>query len=152
SEAAAALRYAYHKLATAQAYIGDLDDARDSYERGLKVAEALLARSDATIAERNAVQGIHQSFGDLLAAPDEPNLGDVPGGLAQYKASLAISEQFAAADPNDRNTRRVLASACRALGLLQLEHSPVEALALYRRALALNDELYQIDTENLELK
>lgn len=149
TEALSSLRAAYSQLGNGQAHAGDLYGARETFGIALKLAEELLNRPGSGTVERYGLTGMHHIFGDMLGAPDDPNLGDAAGALSHYRTAKALSEGFAAADPKDVNARRNVAGSCRRVGLMLLNDSPREALELYRRAQGISSELSSKDPSNI---
>jgi len=93
--------------------------------------------------------GIYHVFGDLLAAPDDPNLGKAEEALSNYRAAAELNEALTKADPKDANAGRNLAGSYRRVGMMLLSDKPAEAYQYYRKALALSSELSAPDTLNI---
>jgi len=149
SEALSNLRAAYSQLGNGQAHAGDLYGARDTFRMALNVSEELMRRPEAGNIELYGLTGIHHVFGDMLGAPDDPNLGEPAEALAQYRAAVALSEGFAKTDPKDVNARRNVAGSYRRIGLMLLDDNPAQALEYYQKALEISTELSLADEPNI---
>jgi len=149
SEALNSLRSAYTQLAKGQFHVGDLYAAQDTFRLALNVSEELMRRPDGGSIEPHAMVGIHHVFGDMLAAPDDPNLGEPAEALFHYRAAATLNEGLAKADPKDANARRNLAGSYRRVGMMLLADKPGESLQFYRKAFALSSELSSADTLNI---
>lgn len=147
-----ALRTGYLNLADAYSHAGDFLSARDNFEKALHASEELAQKPDAGYTQRFALASIHHLYGDILGAPDDPNLGDPAGALAHYRASAAINEMLSAADPKDVNSRRNLSGSYRRVGLVQLQTNPAESLKFYRKAAALSGEISAADETNIQYR
>ena len=150
--ATSSLRDAYHLVGTAQTRTGDLFGARESFRRALVASEELARRADAKPEQRASMISLHNAFGDVLAAPDDPNFGDRSGALVHYEAALGIAKELAAADPRNVNARRNIAACYRRLGLIHVDHDPAQALTYYTMALKISQELSSGDSENAEYR
>ena len=148
-EALNSLRSAYSQLGNGQAHAGDLFGARETFFLALKLSEELLSRPGSGNVERYGLTGMHHIFGDMLGAPDDPNLGDPAGALSHYRTAKTLAEEFAAADPKDVNARRNVAGSYRRVGLMLLSAKPAEALQLYQKAYAISSELSSGDPSNI---
>jgi tetratricopeptide (TPR) repeat protein/tRNA A-37 threonylcarbamoyl transferase component Bud32 len=152
AESLALLRDAYQKIAGAQARGGDLFGARESYARALKTTDELLMRTDARQEQRYNVVSVHISFGDVLAAPDDPNFGDRSGALDHYHAALTIALELAASDSRNVNARRNVAASYRRLGMMWMDEKPEQALDWYQKSLLISQDLSSADPLNAEYR
>jgi tetratricopeptide (TPR) repeat protein len=74
----------------------------------------------------------HERIGDVLRAQ-----GNLPGALDSYRASLAIRERLAKADPGNAGWQRDLAISNERIGDIDADQGrTVEAIAAFERALA----------------
>jgi eukaryotic-like serine/threonine-protein kinase len=89
AEATSNLRDAHQSVGSAQARTGDLYGARASFQAAEQLAEQLARRTDSREEQHYNEISLHNTIGDLLAAPDDPNFGDLPGATAQYETALA---------------------------------------------------------------
>jgi tetratricopeptide (TPR) repeat protein len=146
------LRAAYARLADAQAHTGDLEGAAQTFTKALQVAGEVNQRADATQQQRYDLAGLHHTFGDMLGAPDDPNLGDVDGALRHYRVAADLSETIAAADPRDVSAKRNLAASYRRIGFMLVERDAVESLKHYRKAFPIAEAIRQGDASNIEYR
>jgi tetratricopeptide (TPR) repeat protein len=152
AQAASNLRDAFHQVGNAQTRIGDLYGARDSLESARKITGELLRKPDFRNEQNYNTISLHTASGDLLAATDDPNLGDRAGALSYYKKALALAQDLAAADPKNVNARRNVASCYRRLGMLYVDDNPAQGLEYYRRAMIIAEELSAGDPLNIEYR
>jgi len=152
SEAIKNLRNCYLQVGAAQARNGDLYNARDSYQKAEEAADKLSNTVDIALAQRHDTIRLHNAFGDILAAPDDPNFGDLDGALHRYQAALDLAQGFAAADPRNLNARRNLATCYRRLGMILAHGKPAEAVSYYEKALSIAEDLYASDATNIEYR
>ena len=88
----------------------------------------------------------HDKVGDVLVAQ-----GDTAGALAAYRASLAIAERLAAADPGNAGWQRDLAVSHNKVGdVLLAQGDAAGALAAYRASLAIAERLAAADPANAD--
>jgi len=152
SEALKNLRDCYHEVGAAQARTGDLHSARDSYQKAEEAAIKLSNKADAALGQRYDTISLHNAFGDILAAPDDPNFGDRAGALRRYQAALELAQASAAADPKNLNARRTLAICYRRIGMLLAHGKPAESVGYYEKALPIAEDLYGSDPTNVEYR
>jgi len=146
------LRAAYGRLAGAQLASGDLNGARDTYQKSLDALEELLREPSATISLQYSLSPAHRAVGDVLGSPDELNLGDRAGAISHYKAAIEVAERLAAADQREVRSREDLQTSYRRLGTMLLEKNPAEALRHYRKAFAITEALSQANLSNLNTR
>jgi len=148
-EALNSLRSAYSHLGKGQFHAGDLYGAQDNFHLALKVSEELMRLPGGSSLDPNAMVGIYHVFGDMLAAPDDPNLGKPAEALLHFRAAAELNAGLVKADPQDANARRNLAGSYRRVGLMLLATNPAEALQTYQKAFELSNELSSTDTANV---
>lgn len=141
---------ACHNVGSAQARTGDLHGARASFQRALAAAQELLRRTDVKQEQRFSVLTVHNSLGDVLAAPDDPNLDDRQGALEHYRTALRLADEFARVDVRNVNARRNLAACYRRLGMMAVQDNAAQGLEYYRKALSLAEDLSAGDPANIE--
>jgi serine/threonine protein kinase len=146
------LRGAYANFAGALRDSGDLDGARENFERALQVVEEALRQPNFTVNERVYQIGTYQSLGDILGDPEDLNLGDRAGALSNYTKALELAERLAPADRQNLHITRELSDALRRLGMLLLEENPAGALEYFERSLALTRKLTEANPSNLEYR
>jgi len=126
-EALNSLRSAYSHLGKGQFHAGDLYGAQDNFRVALKVSEELMRLPGGNSIDPNAMVGIYHVFGDMLAAPDDPNLGKPAEALSHYRAAAELNAGLVKADPQDANARRNLAGSYRRVGMMLLATNPAES-------------------------
>ncbi len=145
-----ALRDASSQLANAYAHAGQLEQARRAFQEALAVSERLLRVPGTGDKQRYGLIGVHRLFGDLLGAPDAPNLGRTAEAMAQYRAAASLGERLTERESRDLSARRNLADSYCRLGLLLTETQPAEALAYYAKANELAMELTAAEPRNTQ--
>lgn len=150
--AAAQLVDCYRNVGSAQARNGDLPAALRSYRSAREFASKLAQRTDSTPDHAYEVVNVITSIGDVLAAPDDPNLGDHAGAIRNYQEALQISERLAGIDPRDVNSRRILAGCSWRLGMMLGKDQPEQAIEHCQRALRISEELGVADPRNAEYR
>jgi tetratricopeptide (TPR) repeat protein len=115
----------------------------------LRVSEELMRLPGGASIDPNVTVGIYHVFGDMLAAPDDPNLGKPAEALSHFRAAAELNAGLVKADPQDANARRNLAGSYRRVGMMLLATNPTEALETYRKAFALSSELSSADPLNI---
>jgi eukaryotic-like serine/threonine-protein kinase len=148
-EALNSLRSSYSHLAKGQFHAGDLYAAQDNFRLALKVSEELMQLPGGSSIDPNVTVGIYHVFGDMLAAPDDPNLGKPAEALSLFRAAAELNARLVKADAQDANARRNLAGSYRRVGLMLLATNPAEAFETYQKAFALSSELSSADTANI---
>ena len=134
-----ALANSYQKLALALAMAGDSAQAIPLAEKANAITESL------TGADAKRQQATAQS---RLAAVLQQS-GDNARAAASYRASLAIYEQFAAANPLAARPKRDLSFALQDLASVL---PPAEAEPLYKRCLQLRRELTAADPQDIRAR
>jgi tetratricopeptide (TPR) repeat protein len=152
SEALAILRDCYQQVGNALARTGDLYGARDSLQKAEEAANRLSSMANIVLEQRYNSIGLHNSFGDILAAPDDPNFGDPSGAIRRYQQALELAEGLAAGDPKNLNARRNLAICYRRIGMLLARQNPGEAVGYYEKALPIAEDLDSSDPSNIEYR
>jgi len=146
------LAEAYRDVGSAQGRAGDLAGALESYRRAQEAAEEMTRRADAKPDYHFGIVGILTAIGDVLAAPDDPNLNDRAGAIAHYRQALTIGERLAAADPKNVNGKRVVASCHWRLCMISTEDQPAQAVEHCRQAMHLAEEVGAGDPRNVEYR
>jgi serine/threonine protein kinase len=146
------LRDAYRNVGSAQGRSGDLYGALESYRKGQKIGEQLLLRTDVRVNQHYNTINVYTAIGDVMAAPDDPNLGDWTGALNYYQKALELAERIAANDANNMNARRNIAICHQRLGMIWLSADPAKALTYYRKSLTIAEELSAGDPANAEYR
>jgi tetratricopeptide (TPR) repeat protein len=114
---------------------GSLADARRTY------ADALGRLPEAKERDRAVLLN---EIGDVLVAQ-----GDLSGALESYRASLAIIERLAEADPNNAGWRRDLSVSHNNIGDVLVAQGDLSgALESYRASLAIAERLVETDPNN----
>jgi eukaryotic-like serine/threonine-protein kinase len=123
-----------------QAYsanLGDSAGAIDSYQKALRIREALVAAAPGDMQKRRDLAAIHGKIGNQLADTSE-----AARGLEYLRKSLALYSELAAADPSNDGLRHDLAETYNATGLaLEGRGDMAVALDHYRKALPIYEEL-----------
>ncbi|MFN0104810.1 MAG: protein kinase domain-containing protein [Bryobacteraceae bacterium] len=145
-----ALRDASSQLANAYAHAGQLEQARDAFQDALAVSGRLLRVPGTGDKQRYGLIGVHRLFGDVLGAPDAPNLGRTAEAMAQYRAAAALGERLTERESRDLSARRNLADSYCRMGLLLTESQPAEALSYYAKANELAMELTAAEPRNTQ--
>ena len=119
---------------------GELVRAREAYETGLEIAEAL-AQADPS---RPQWRQRCRRFNRIADAP--PSWRVMPSALDNYQKSLAIAEALAQADPSRPVLQRdVSVSLDRIADVLLAAGDAKGALANYQESLVLREDLTQAD-------
>jgi tetratricopeptide (TPR) repeat protein len=147
-----ALRSTYVNLGESLANGGNSREAREYYERALKISEELAQREDVSFGSKFALSGLHHMYGDILGAPDDPNMGEPAAALAHYRTAARINETISKIDPGNVSARRNLAGSHRRIGLMLLESDPRASLEHYRKAVALSTPISEADPSNIQYR
>src|SRR5262245_39228314 len=118
------LRSSYSHLAKGQFHAGDLYGAQDNFRLALNVSEELMRLPGGASIDPNVTVAIYHVFGDMLAAPDDPNLGKSAEALSLFRAAAELNAGLVKADAQDANARRNLAGSYRRVGLMLLATNP----------------------------
>ena len=130
---------------------GDLFGALESFRSALRVAEQLSAQADTKPEHLYNTINVYISLADLLAAPDDPNLGDRAAALQHYQQAFKLAQQLAATDSNV-NAGRNVATCYWRLGMISVEDKPAEAVEFCRKAVRISEELGAGDPRNAEYR
>lgn len=146
------LRGAYVRVADAQKQSGDLIGARETYLTALRTAEEVMRLPDARVYDRSMLSYGHQTLGNLLGNPGEPNLNDRQGALSHARKAVEMAEAITASD--QQNVRAVddLSGAYRSLAAILLEERPDEALKWYKKAASISQKLTSSDPSNTNFR
>ena len=88
----------------------------------------------------------HNRIGDVLR-----DQGNLPGALESYRASLAIAERLAKADPGNADWQRDLSVSHNGIGdVLRAQGNLPGALESYRASLAIRERLAKADPGNAD--
>lgn len=142
------LSAAYASLAKSRQKAGDLAGALAASRRNTVILEELFAaRPD----DRNVMQRLllaHGHDGDILGWPGNANLGDRAGSEQAYRKAASMAERLTAADGRDSRAKVDLAIALTRLGNVIAPGRNAEALEIYRRGLAIFEDLSVQDPAN----
>ena len=120
---------------------GDAKGALEEYRRGRAILESLGDDSAALV----ELADNHRAIGKLTGV----DLGDVAGGLAEYRTALAIDEKLVSAEPANSERRRELGIGHNRVGnMLDKEGKLTESLAEYRKGQQISSELAASDPSN----
>jgi eukaryotic-like serine/threonine-protein kinase len=131
---------------------GALEEALAAYSYALRAYQDLAARFPQNPSFRRSVAARCESVADVLGDPDDLNLGRPEEALKYYHESLAIAEEFFAADPNDAQAQRNLAIARLWVAKMVRDSNPAPAAELYRKALPLFESLYKAAPQNFQVR
>jgi tetratricopeptide (TPR) repeat protein len=124
--------------------LGDTTKQRERAEEAHRIMVALAADrgDDPTVLRDLSVS--YDERGDVLVAQ-----GNLPEALASYRASLAIADRLAKADPGNANWQRDLAVSYNKIGdVLVAQGNLPEALQSYQASLAIADRLAKANPGN----
>jgi tetratricopeptide (TPR) repeat protein len=123
-----------------QAYsanLGDSAGAIDSYQKALRIREALVAAAPRDMQKRRDLAAIYGKIGNQLADTSE-----AARGIEYLRKSLALYSELTADDPSNSGLRHDLAETYNATGLaLEGRDDMAVALDHYRKALPIYEEL-----------
>jgi eukaryotic-like serine/threonine-protein kinase len=126
------------------ASIGDMTGALDSYQKALRIREALVAADPRDVNNRRGLADSYTKIGTQLQ-----DTADAVRGLDYLRRACALYQQLATEQPDNSEIRDYLARAYNELGMaLQNWGNPAEALKNHREALRLRRELLAADPRN----
>jgi tetratricopeptide (TPR) repeat protein len=129
-------RWAWLELGDIWLLTGSLEEARKSFQEGLRTANR-----DAN--ERD-ISAAHDRIGDVQQAQ-----GDLAAALTSFTAGLAIAERLAKADPANAGWQRDLSVSHDRIGDVQQgQGNLAAALTSYTAALAIRERLAKVDPAN----
>ncbi|HZO51685.1 MAG TPA: serine/threonine-protein kinase [Bryobacteraceae bacterium] len=131
---------------------GDLAGSLDSFSKGKQTALQLSERAELKPEVRYGGISLLNSMGDVLAAPDDPNFGDIAGAIEVYKLALDLATRLEAGDTKNFYARRNVATCYWRLGMVHAAYKPAEALDYYNKSLQIIDELNTRDPKNAEYR
>jgi tetratricopeptide (TPR) repeat protein len=140
------------RRADALAKRGDLEACLAGYRRAITLREELVRRDPMNVHWRRELKVLYNWLGNFLGGREFINAGDRRAALDHYRRGLAMSEELAAADPEDARGRLDLAIGYWKVGGLLIETSPREARTLLSRSLAIVERLRQGAPESFELR
>jgi tetratricopeptide (TPR) repeat protein len=148
----ACVRDGYRSLGSALGRGGKLSEALESYRNAYVAASELQQRTDVRQDQTYNNINVLTAMGDLLGAPDDPNLNDPKAALVNYQNALTLAERLAANDVNNVNSRRNVAVCYQRMGMILMESVPAQALDYYQKSLAIADEMLATDPRNAEYR
>lgn len=143
------LRDSYSQFANVLTHAGRLDQARENFSLALQVSARMLSSPGAGDKQRPGLVGIHHLYGELLGAPNAPNLGQPKQAIAEFRAAAELGEYLAAKDAKDVNARKGLADTYCRLALNLLDVNLKESLDYAQKAHELSTGLSALDPRNL---
>ncbi|MGH9722309.1 MAG: protein kinase domain-containing protein [Bryobacteraceae bacterium] len=133
----AALGLGLRWLSRALASSGDLTAALEQARQSVAMREALLAAQPVNVRRRRDVMNSYGEMARLLGRPDVLNLGDHTGALETSRKAIAIAEELARADPNNRMAQSDLVIELETACEILLERDPRASAETCQRALDL---------------
>jgi len=122
----------------------NLDNAWQSYQLGLKLAEQAVKQTPDNAEWQRVLALGHDRTGEVLQAR-----GDLDGALGAYRASLQIREKLIQQDAANADWQRDLAFAYNRIGeLLQTRDDINGALAAFQSSRRILEKLTEIDPDN----
>ena len=126
------------------ASIGDMTGALESYDKALRIREALVAADVRDVNNRRGLADSYVKIGTQLQ-----DTTDAARGLEYLRKACALYQQLAGEQRDNSDIRDYLSRAHNELGMaLQNWGNPVEALKNHREALRLRKELLAADPRN----
>lgn len=147
-----ALRDASAQLANAYVHAGQLEQAREAFRATFQVSENLMRLPGSDDRQRYGLIGVHRLYGDVLGAPDAPNLGLEAEAIEQYDRAIALGELLVARQSEDATARRKLADAYCRMGLLLTQKQPEKARIAFDKANKLADDLLANEPDSTQNK
>jgi eukaryotic-like serine/threonine-protein kinase len=138
------------KLGDRLSAAGDKRAALEHYQQALPLAHKLAAASANNARAQRELAVAHDKVGNGLAALGESAAGN-EAALAQYRAALRIRETLAAADPQNGEAQRDLATSYGKLAEMSERLGDLPAALQYvRRALVLDAALAKADPDDAQ--
>lgn len=132
----------------AHANLGDTDAATQSYEKALRIREALAEADPLDAQNRRELARSYRKVGYHLL-----DTKDAARGMESLNRSLAMLTELAAERPSDVETHRELAEAYNDVGMgLEAQGDMMGALESHRRALALREEFAKTEPEHRQFR
>jgi len=133
------LAEAWHRLGDAQgnagnANLGDVEGARQSYQRSLAAAEEAQALDPGSVRARVYVAWARNGLGDMKWQE-----GEVASAATEYERASALMQVVVAEHPHDLEARHQLALSLS--NLAECAEDPERKLTLFREALAMFEAL-----------
>ncbi|MGH8092772.1 MAG: protein kinase domain-containing protein [Chthoniobacterales bacterium] len=147
------LATAYEKVGDIQgnpysANLGDTEGALTSYGKAVRIREAL-DKAASTTETKMDLGRTYRAIGDIAGVK-----GDLPRAIADYRRSLQIFAQLAAADPMNREVQDELARAYETMadGYEHASNAEATRLTNYQKSLAIREDLLKKDPANPKLQ
>ncbi len=126
--------------------LGDLEMAKDSFERAQAIVIPQTARHPADTQAERDLSVSYNRIGGVLAAQ-----GDQPAALAAYRKALDIAEKLAARDTANTQWQRDLSVSHEKIGnMLAAQGDGPESLDAYRTSLEIRERLAARDPANTQ--
>ncbi len=138
------LAFSHSHVGEAQAALGDITAAIESYKQSLTILEAISKKQPSNTGYRRGVRIAYIWLGKLSGHPRSINLGNRAKALEYYRKALAIAEELAATDQKNVRFRIDLAISYQDVADMLSGDDPAQAIALYRRTLAITRSLLEI--------
>jgi tetratricopeptide (TPR) repeat protein len=126
------------------AILGDTTKQRQRAEEAHRIMAALAPKQLDDAEAQRALAAAHDERGNVLVAQ-----GNLPGALESHRASLAIRESLAKADPGNTRRQRDLSVALSQVGIVLRDQGNLPgALESHRASLAIRERLAKVDPGN----
>lgn len=138
----------YGKLSDLLLSTGDSKSAIEYTQKALELARTISQNKDATAADRERVATCLVDYGSkqLFTRIDRNN------GLDNLRTGSASLQQILAQDTHNQRVRRTLGLAYSRLATFTAEDDHAEAMALYKKAIAVKQPLVEADPNNVEVQ
>ena len=135
-----------------QLFIGmaRLDEAVLHLRRSIALREGIVAQNPADATARRGLMISYATLADTLGSPYLHNTGDLAGARAYYARVVAIAEDLARADPNNRLAQMDLAHALSRSAMIEPpETERARSLARLQQSAAILERLLASDPKSL---
>jgi tetratricopeptide (TPR) repeat protein len=109
---------------------GNLTDAIDLFQSGIRIREQLVAEDPNNSEFRRKLLVSYGNLGDVLGYQPGRNVGDLPGAAAAFEKAAALAEWARSKDPHDRRAPFDLVNARLRLGSIEADDPRTADLGL----------------------
>ena len=120
---------------------GQLDSAFKTMEEAREIRVKLAGENPKDFENQRGLMANYSVQAELAGGPESPNRGDRTAAMEFAKEGVKVGEELVAGDPNNVPMRRDYCYILGQMGTLEADSDPLHAAILFRRSMAIADQL-----------